>query len=99
MLVVDDIAVFCIIISGTVCMLFVRRFVVVAVAVADVVMTIVPLLPFLCAILVFVDLSRVFDEMLICLHLFSTFGVCVGDYYLLAVLVGADGIRSLTCCF
>ena len=45
------------------------------------------------------DLSGVFDGMLICLHLFSTFGVCVWDYYLLAVVVGAGGIRSLSYCF
>ena len=73
--------------------------VVVAVVVGVVVMIIVPPLPFVCAIFEIVDLSGVFDEMLICLHLLSTFGVCVWDYYLLAVLVGDDGIRSLSCCF
>ena len=58
-LVVDDISVFCIKISGTVCMLFVRRFVAVAADIADVVMTIAPLLPFLCKILV-IDYVLVF---------------------------------------
>ena len=31
--------------------------------------------------------------------IFSTVGVGVLDYYLLAVLIGADCIRSLSCCF
>ena len=32
-------------------------------------------------------------------YLFSIYGVFVWDYYLLAVLVGDDGIQSLSCCF
>ena len=70
----------------------------VAAAVDVVVIIIVPSLPFVCAIFEIVDWSGVFDEMLICLHLFSIVCVCVWDYYLLAVLVGDDGIRSLLRC-
>ena len=62
--------------------------VVVAVVVGVVVMIIVPPLPFVCAMFEIVDLSGVFDEMLICLHLLSTFGVCVWDLLLFIGSVG-----------
>ena len=62
--------------------------VVAVVVVVFVVVVVVPPLPFLCAILVFVDWSGVFDEMLICLHLFSIFGVCVG-----LLFIGSVGWR------
>ena len=53
----------------------------------------------MCAIFEIDDISVFFDEILICLHLFFNFGVFVWDYYLLAVVVGDDGIRSLSYCF
>ena len=51
-------------------------------------MIIVPPLPFVCAIFEIVDLSGVFDEMLICLHLFCIFCVCVCDSLLFIGSVG-----------